>query len=526
MFDSTDFDFSFLDCFGELESVGITNANALVKPAIEAFLKDGIQKNIVACNLSLNATEELVSHFNEEGFEIHLDKGIYPDHSLLPESFSSPISTGEDENEIDVEHQRALNYASWMLPTYFSGEENSFSHENVSLFPVNLLKAIFGVRNSECAADYSELCSIAKDETDNVLDTLTPLEEKTLRAIFQYGQSTQDVIAYLGIWEHDVAIWAICTIIEKTKSKALRKLRHPSRSKRIRHLISYIDYIEYNEGATLDDIRFSFLHDKQLMGNRDMESSECEVLIDWDKHALGYAEPLFNTTDLPFRLIYNTHSFQWLPWPTWLLRESALTIMFSNHSPISVDKSYYSVNSDLGNYLLVAGKSVEGNDFWGMIEFSKDYLKAVSVDLLVLKNLFRKIEEEPNQEVAAENLILLNDAEQQYCKVLLNTLPDIKEKEFYQVFIELINEHSHQLSYVLPDTEDSQDSIMQMTIEELDLGVKAFNCLKRAGYNNVSDIISNLESLKGVRNLGKRSYEEVMQKLRSLGISLEAEDFY
>ena len=64
-----------------------------------------------------------------------------------------------------------------------------------------------------------------------------------------------------------------------------------------------------------------------------------------------------------------------------------------------------------------------------------------------------------------------------------------------------------------------------MTIEELDLSVRSFNCLKRAGINTVGDLIGKSEDeMMKVRNLGRKSLEEVMAKLDSLGFSLTKED--
>ena len=64
-----------------------------------------------------------------------------------------------------------------------------------------------------------------------------------------------------------------------------------------------------------------------------------------------------------------------------------------------------------------------------------------------------------------------------------------------------------------------------MTIEELDLSVRSFNCLKRAGINTVEDLISKTEDdMMKVRNLGRKSLEEVINKLASLGFSLSDEE--
>ncbi len=69
--------------------------------------------------------------------------------------------------------------------------------------------------------------------------------------------------------------------------------------------------------------------------------------------------------------------------------------------------------------------------------------------------------------------------------------------------------------------EEPRDRIMDMTIEELDLSVRSFNCLKRAGINTVGELVQkNAEDMMKVRNLGKKSLEEVDKKLLELGLTL------
>ena len=73
--------------------------------------------------------------------------------------------------------------------------------------------------------------------------------------------------------------------------------------------------------------------------------------------------------------------------------------------------------------------------------------------------------------------------------------------------------------------EKGKEKALEMTIEELDLSVRSFNCLKRAGINTVEDLISKSEDeMMKVRNLGRKSLEEVMNKLSSLGFSLTKEE--
>ena len=73
--------------------------------------------------------------------------------------------------------------------------------------------------------------------------------------------------------------------------------------------------------------------------------------------------------------------------------------------------------------------------------------------------------------------------------------------------------------------DDKKEKILEMTIEELDLSVRSFNCLKRAGINTVEELVQrNEEEMMKVRNLGRKSLEEVQQKLATLGLSLRNSD--
>ncbi len=75
------------------------------------------------------------------------------------------------------------------------------------------------------------------------------------------------------------------------------------------------------------------------------------------------------------------------------------------------------------------------------------------------------------------------------------------------------------------EDDKGKEKALEMTIEELDLSVRSFNCLKRAGINTVDDLISKSEDeMMKVRNLGRKSLEEVMAKLDSLGFTLTKED--
>ena len=96
--------------------------------------------------------------------------------------------------------------------------------------------------------------------------------------------------------------------------------------------------------------------------------------------------------------------------------------------------------------------------------------------------------------------------------------------EHLNLFVDLSDKGSSTEIMVEKD-DKGKEKVLEMTIEELDLSVRSFNCLKRAGINTVEDLINKSEEdMMKVRNLGRKSLEEVIWKLASLGFSLRKED--
>lgn len=92
--------------------------------------------------------------------------------------------------------------------------------------------------------------------------------------------------------------------------------------------------------------------------------------------------------------------------------------------------------------------------------------------------------------------------------------------EHLQLFVGLTNGTGN-MEIMVKKEEEKRNKLLEMTIEELDLSVRSYNCLKRAGINTVEELIQrNEEEMMKVRNLGKKSLEEVISKLSELGLSL------
>ena len=72
---------------------------------------------------------------------------------------------------------------------------------------------------------------------------------------------------------------------------------------------------------------------------------------------------------------------------------------------------------------------------------------------------------------------------------------------------------------------DEKEKVLEMNIDELELSVRSYNCLKRAGINTVEELTNKTsEDMMKVRNLGRKSLEEVLAKLKELGLSLKSGD--
>ena len=96
--------------------------------------------------------------------------------------------------------------------------------------------------------------------------------------------------------------------------------------------------------------------------------------------------------------------------------------------------------------------------------------------------------------------------------------------EHVNLFIDLCAEMSN-MSILVSKEEDKQVKLMELPIEEMDLSVRSYNCLKRAGINTIQDLLKKSKSdMFKVRNLGAKSVEEVIQKLDSYGLSLRKDE--
>jgi len=96
--------------------------------------------------------------------------------------------------------------------------------------------------------------------------------------------------------------------------------------------------------------------------------------------------------------------------------------------------------------------------------------------------------------------------------------------EYNLLFIELVENMSNS-SILVSREEDKVHKLLVMSVEDMDLSVRSYNCLKRAGINTVEDLIKKSEDdMLKVKNLGRKSLDEVIHKLESLGLGLKTNE--
>ena len=97
--------------------------------------------------------------------------------------------------------------------------------------------------------------------------------------------------------------------------------------------------------------------------------------------------------------------------------------------------------------------------------------------------------------------------------------------EHFEIFLNLTEGADSEPSIMAEKSDNTKEKVLDLTIDELDLSVRSYNCLKRAGINTVEDLIEKSEEdMMKVRNLGRKSLEEVINKLDSFGFSLKKSD--
>lgn len=173
---------------------------------------------------------------------------------------------------------------------------------------------------------------------------------------------------------------------------------------------------------------------------------------------------------------------------------------------------------DSGRGYVPSEKNASGQNVIGVIPVDSIYTPVVKVNYTVDKTrVGQQIDyDRLTLEVWTNGVISASDAVSLASKILT---------EHLNLFTDLSGDTYSEAKIMVEKGDTSKEKVLDMTIEELDLSVRSFNCLKRAGINTVEDLIGKTEEdMMKVRNLGRKSLEEVIAKLDSFGFSLRSED--
>ena len=162
-------------------------------------------------------------------------------------------------------------------------------------------------------------------------------------------------------------------------------------------------------------------------------------------------------------------------------------------------------------------KLISGNEIIGVLPVDSIYTPVLKVNYTVDNTRVGQITDydKLTLSVWTNGVINAQEAVSLAAKVLT---------EHLNLFVNL-SDRGYNTEIMVEKDDKGKEKVLEMTIEELDLSVRSFNCLKRAGINTVEDLISKSEEdMMKVRNLGRKSLEEVVFKLDTLGFSLRKED--
>ena len=173
---------------------------------------------------------------------------------------------------------------------------------------------------------------------------------------------------------------------------------------------------------------------------------------------------------------------------------------------------------DSGRGYVPSEKNASAQNVIGVIPVDSIFTPVVKVNYTVDKTrVGQQIDfDRLTLEVWTNGVISASDAVSLASKILT---------EHLNLFTDLSGDTFSEAKIMVEKGDTSKEKVLDMTIEELDLSVRSFNCLKRAGINTVEDLIGKTEEdMMKVRNLGRKSLEEVIAKLDSFGFSLRSED--
>ena len=168
----------------------------------------------------------------------------------------------------------------------------------------------------------------------------------------------------------------------------------------------------------------------------------------------------------------------------------------------------------------------------GYVSSDKNKREDLPINVIAIDSIFTPVER-VNIKVENTRVGQITD----YDKLTLDVFTDgtIEPSDAVSLAAKVLSDHlrsfidlsdkSSRIQVIASEEENSKDKVLEMNIDELELSVRSYNCLKRAGINTVEELCNRTsEDMMKVRNLGRKSLEEVLSKLKELGLSLNLGD--
>ena len=168
----------------------------------------------------------------------------------------------------------------------------------------------------------------------------------------------------------------------------------------------------------------------------------------------------------------------------------------------------------------------------GYVSSDKNKREDLPINVIAIDSIFTPVER-VNIKVENTRVGQITD----YDKLTLDVFTDgtIEPSDAVSLAAKVLSDHlrsfidlsdkSSRIQVIAAEEENSKDKVLEMNIDELELSVRSYNCLKRAGINTVEELFNRTsEDMMKVRNLGRKSLEEVLSKLKELGLSLNLGD--
>jgi len=376
---------------------------------------------------------------------------------------------------------------------------------NMEKFP---LEAIFPEQSEEIVnyaehiASNGEVPDLAcRGISEEVLSTLFKMKYRTHREVFRDFRNGALTTLLQTQLRAGLISPEICASVNNTL-EAFDKRVFP-----VFHLSTrpfWHSVLSANPGFSLESIREAYLLGKPLRCNsRDLEQYIQDIF------------PRTSATRTDFWVMNKTRlrELVWISWPLELFTKTIHRQLLRDDSA-KIVKAYYGAN-EINHLLMIVLSSPNGYDY--QLFLVDEYpMKRIDIDdKQVRSNIFDAVEF--NAKLFESTYSWSDEAKQafysqqkSFCDFWKNHIEDNSEKAFLAVY--------EPATLTAPNKKEGNVTIDPMSIEDMDLSVRSFNCLKRANINNTDDLLRmTSHELSTVRNMGRKSAEEVIHKLIMLG---------